>query len=170
MALREDTRDLHHACEQHAVGAAMSDGSVDEQTWTDWLGCLFVVHSFLDYHLPIEMRRVFHVKADLHAMASRGFTPRANNAALEFTAMRMKPDAAAYVFGGAHLMGGAVMEKRLGDRLPCEHLRWYDRRAAIDVWRPMRERDDLTQPARDTFAAILEMMDEIYDRPASHPA
>jgi hypothetical protein len=161
MALREDTRDLHHACEQHRVGASMSDGTVSAQTWTDWLGCLGVVHAFLDWHLPVELRRVDRIGADLKAMAARGFQPTPNSAALRYAAIGMNVEAATYVFTGAHLMGGAVMEKRLGERLPCAHLRWDDRRASLDLWRPYRDAEGLTGSARHAFASILAMMDEI---------
>jgi len=58
-------------------------------------------------------------------------------------------------------MGGAVMEKRIGGRLPCAHLRWDDRRASLDLWRPHREATDISHLARDAFASILDMMDEI---------
>lgn len=161
MALREDTRDLHHACEGHPVGAAMSRGDVDEQTWTDWLGCLGVVHAFLDWHLDFELRRVHRIREDLYEMAQRGYQPRSNHAALRYAALGLNVEAATYVFTGAHLMGGAVMEKRLGERLPCAHLRWDNRRASLDLWRPYRDAKGISAEARDAFAAILSMMDEI---------
>ena len=161
MALREDTRDLHHACEAHPVGASMSDGDVDPQTWTDWLGCLATVHAFLDWYVEMELRRIDRLNVDLTAMAARGYQPRANGAALRYAALGLHVEAATYVFTGAHLMGGAVMEKRLGERLPCEHLRWSNRRASLDLWRPYREATGISAPARDAFAAILAMMDEI---------
>lgn len=171
MALRDDTRDLHHACEQHPVGAAMSDGTVDAQTWTDWLGCLATVHAALDPHVPVDLWRWSRLRLDLDEMRARGFTPRPNAAAETYAAIlrpRDLPDfnpdairAATYVFTGAHLMGGAVMEKRLGERLPCAHLRWDDRRASLDLWRPYRECVGISAQARDAFGAILSMMDEI---------
>jgi hypothetical protein len=159
--LYEATRDLHHACEQHPVGASMSDGKVSEQVWTDWLGCLATVHAFLDWHLPPELRRVARLRKDIHVMASRGFQPASNHAALRYAAIGLHVEAATYVFTGAHLMGGAVMEKRLGERLPCNHLRWDDRRASLDLWRPYREAEGISEFANDVFAAILQMMEEI---------
>ena len=161
MTLQSDTKDLHHACEQHPVGAAMSRGDVSEQVWTDWLGCLFVVHSALDYHLPVEMRRHEQLKMDLMVMANRGYQPRPNSAALRYATIGMRVDAATYVFTGAHLMGGAVMAQRIGGRLPTRHLHWYNRRAVLDLWRPYRSLEGVSQQARDAFAAILAMMDEI---------
>jgi len=163
MALREDTRDLHHACEQHPVGAAMSDGTVDAQTWTDWLGCLATVHAFLDWHVAPELRRIERLGEDVRAMAARGYQPRANGAALRYAALGLHVEAATYVFTGAHLMGGEVMRRKLENRLPCEHLRWYNRRASLDLWRPYREATGISERARDAFAAILSMMDEIVE-------
>lgn len=163
MALRDDTRDLHHACEAHRIGAAMSAGTVSEQAWADWLGCLLIVHSDMDPRLPEPLRRTDRLRRDLDEMNRRGFWARQNHAAVWFVASSVPLEALAYVFTGAHLMGGAVMEKRLGERLPCEHLRWDDRRASLDLWRPYREAEGISDHARDAFAAILAMMDEIDD-------
>ena len=37
MSLYEATKDLHHACEAHALGGRMSKGNVTPQEWADWL-------------------------------------------------------------------------------------------------------------------------------------
>jgi len=163
MTLQTDTKDLHHACEQHSVGAAMSRGDVSDQVWTDWLGSLYVIHQILDCHLPQELHRADKILLDMRSMSD--CRPRLNIAAIKYASTLMDdPDtiaAATYVFTGAHLMGGAVMERRLGERLPCEHLRWDNRRTSLDTWRPYRERQGISAQARAAFAAILEMMDEI---------
>ena len=164
MTLQADTKDLHHACEAHPVGAAMSAGTVDEQTWADWLGCLFVVHETLDRSLPDELRRVDRIALDIAAMGD--VKPTLNKAAVRYAAGLLESAyairAATYVFTGAHLMGGEVMRRRLEDRLPCAHLRWDDRRASLDLWRPYRECVGISAQARDAFAAILKMMDEMH--------
>jgi hypothetical protein len=92
--------------------------------------------------------------------------PRLNMAAINYTKTLVEdPDtiaAATYVFTGAHLMGGAVMEKRLAGAMPCEHLRWDNRRESLDIWRPYRERTGISAQARDAFSSILAMMDEMH--------
>lgn len=40
-----------------------------------------------------------------------------------------------------------------------------DRRVSLDLWRPYRERVGISEQARDAFAAILGMMDEIEAQP-----
>lgn len=158
MNLREATRELHHAAERHAVGAAMSEGAISPQRWSDWLGALLVVHSVLDPNLSPALQRTQLLVRDLNALS--GHPPRWCASAARYAA-GLHPEAAAYVFTGAHLMGGAVMARKLGDRLPCGHLAWHDRGSAIKAWEPLRERADLTIPAREAFAAILSIMDEI---------
>jgi len=37
MSLYDATKDLHHACEAHALGGRMSKGNVTPQEWADWL-------------------------------------------------------------------------------------------------------------------------------------
>lgn len=46
--LYDTTRDLHHACEMHLVGGAMSDGTISAQWWTDWLNGLYQFHTVID--------------------------------------------------------------------------------------------------------------------------
>jgi len=84
MTLQADTKDLHHACEAHPVGAAMSRGDVDPQVWADWLGALFVVHETLDRYLPDELRRVDRLALDIEAM--KPLSPRLNKAAVRYAA------------------------------------------------------------------------------------
>jgi heme oxygenase len=161
VTLREATKDLHHAAEAHVVGSRMSEGTISPGWWADWVGALRIVHGTLDPCLPEPVQRVRQLDHDL----SRCDQPaRLNLAALRFAEQLDQPGkitGAAYVFTGAHLMGGAVMERRLGDRLPCAHLRWGDRRAALNAWQPYRTVTDAGDEARTAFMAVLAIMDEI---------
>jgi heme oxygenase len=162
--LRDATRELHHAAERHAVGSAMSAGTIGPQRWSDWLGALLVVHGIIDPSLPAPLRRAEAVARDLNRLA--GYPPRWCASAARY-AVGANHEAAAYVFTGAHLMGGAIMARKLGDRLPCEHLAWHDRASAVRLWEPLRERADLVLPAREAFGAILHIMDEIVSHDAA---
>lgn len=157
MNLRERTRELHHAAERHPIGAAMAAGDVDAQVWADWLGALLVVHTKLDPMLPPACGRVAALLEDLAGSPSA----RPNRAAQGYAEALADPVGAAYVFTGAHLMGGAVIEKRIAGRLPCAHLRWGDRQAALQAWRPLRECHEREDDARLAFQAVIDIMDEI---------
>jgi hypothetical protein len=158
VSLRDATRELHHAAEKHVVGASMANGSVLTQWWADWLSSLLVIHAQLDLHLPPALQRVPLLLLDMEATDAR---PRWNYAAVRY-AVDMNPEAAAYVFTGAHLMGGAVMAKRLAGKQSCHHLTWADgHAAAVRLWSPLRERTELAVPAREAFGAIIKIMDEI---------
>jgi hypothetical protein len=74
---------------------------------------------------------------------------------------------AAYVLTGAHLMGGEVMRRRL-DGYPTSHLEWDDRKAALAVLQDFRKQEDIVQEARDCFAALLAVMDEITRKEKMH--
>lgn len=168
MNLREATKDLHHAAEQHPIGAAMARGDIDGQTWADWLQALFTVHSALDPHLDASMQRIAEIALDLQLMGISTYgslKPRGGNKAAEEFAAKVRGgigiDGAAYVFTGAHLMGGAVIERRIDNRLPCLHLRWNDRRRSIEDWKPLREKGEATDYAKLAFKAVIDIMDEI---------
>jgi heme oxygenase len=153
------TRELHHRAEQHPVGASMADGSIGPQQWADWLGALLTVHQRIDPHLPAHCRRYSELLLDIR---DSNATPRANIAAAEYASSLRDVLGAAYVFTGAHLMGGAIMARKLGDRLPVHHLTWGDRAEAIAYLRGLRERDDLADEAVRAFAAVIAIMDEIH--------
>lgn len=159
------TRDLHHACEQHPVGAAMSRGDVSEQWWVDWLSALYFIHLVVDPDVPRPVRRVNAVAADIGAC--RVF-PRPNMAVQRLHRdLARNPklrEAAYYVITGAHLMGGQVMRVTMKGRLPDSHLHIENRKEWIDVWSPMRSRADLVEEARSIFQALLYIMDEIVER------
>jgi hypothetical protein len=164
MTLSEATKALHHASEQHPVGQAMSNGTISEQWWADWLWALWVVHKAVDPLIPEEFRRFERIKQDLKILLP--VKPRDNKPAYEFVKNLPSIDGVIYTFTGAHLMGGAVMAKRLSHRLPCNHLQWEDRQKTIQLWKPYREKVEEADSSKECFAAIIRMMDFIqqYDK------
>ncbi|MBX9697881.1 MAG: hypothetical protein K2X74_00535 [Acetobacteraceae bacterium] len=165
MSLRDATRELHHAAERHPVGAAMAAGTISVRWWLDWCGALRTIHAELDPRLPAVLGRERELDADVAALLP--MQPMPSYAAAQFAGGLTAPLAvvgAAYVFTGAHLMGGAVTERAVGARLPCAHLRWADRRAALDAWRPWRDAIEAEEAARAAFAAVLAIMDGIRGR------
>ena len=161
MNLRESTKDLHHAAERHVVGYSMAEGTIKDQWWADWLSALYIIHSAIDDRMPPEMRRVQQIAQDL---AECKCTPRPMFAALRYAQYlntEVRALGAAYVFTGAHLMGGAITAKNIKDRLPTHHLHWEDRQQVVQAWKPLRERDDLSEFAMAGFQTVLLVMDEI---------
>ena len=162
MELRNETKELHHSAERHPIGSAMANGSISDRWWVDWIQALLVIHTELDKHLPASMHRVQELVQDL---TESSLIPNNNQAAKEYVATLTNPisiEAAAYVFTGAHLMGGAVTDRALNGRLPCNHLRWKDRQQSLTDWKPLRTKIELKDEANRAFAAVLEILDEIY--------
>ena len=158
------TKDLHHACERHPVGAAMSRGDICEQWWADWLSALYFIHLAVDPDVPEPLRRVNQVAADIgkckvfprpNLAAQRLHRDLTNNAKLR--------EAAYYVITGAHLMGGQVMRVTMKGRLPDSHLHIEDRKKWVGLWAPMRSRADLVDDACSIFQSLLYIMDEILE-------
>ncbi|WP_409597000.1 hypothetical protein [Paracoccus hibiscisoli] len=164
-ALWEATRDLHHNCEAHPIGAAVADGSITARHWADWCAALLVLHQALDPFVEPVLRRAEELRADVVAM--RPLLPAFQDRALSFAASLDSEPARAgaiYVLTGAHLMGGALTEKRLreaGRDLPTAHLRWEDRTATLAAYMPYRERADAAPAARATFMALVGIMQRI---------
>jgi hypothetical protein len=160
LSLFDATRDLHHACEAHPVGAAMASGKPPRAWYAAWLAGLEIIHRATDPTLPLILRRVERLRRDLDALE---WLPVPICPAEDYAASLTTEPAlagASYVLTGAHLMGGEVMRRRL-DGYPTEHLLWTDRAAAVAELRLMRERADIALPARDCFAALLRLMDWI---------
>lgn len=168
MSLYSLTQDLHHVCEDHPVGASMSRGDVDEQWWADWVHALLLAHEVIDPEVAEPLRASEKLEMDLEM--SR-YQPRANPSAEAFAeALQSNPhlrEAAVYVLTGAHLMGGQVMRKTIGDRLPTKHLQLADRKAMAEIWSPIRERVDIAEEARAVFRWLLDIMETIYQAPAA---
>ena len=164
------TKDLHHACEQHPVGAAMSRGDICDQWWADWLGALHIIHSAIDPELPEPVWRVAPLEEDI---AASNVPPRDNEAAKQLGERldndKQLREAAYYVITGAHLMGGQVMRVTLKGRVPGAHLHIPDRKQWVDEWAPLRKREDLVDKACAVFQALLEIMDEILERDKEEP-
>jgi len=161
--LYDATRDLHHACEMHLVGGAMSDGSINEQWWVDWLSALYQFHVVIDY--PVNdnpLARIDELGIDIKSCSRK---PRFNVMADELTTQLSNSkslcEAGIYVLAGAHLMGGAVTKKRIGGRLPTAHLQFGKRKDLMQKWKPYRYRVDLVAEARLIFQYLLWTMDEI---------
>ena len=162
-ALWEATRDLHHACEQHPVGAAMASGTPPVAWYAMWVNSLYVLHSVVDQHIPAVTRRMDQLLADMAALEG---TPKYALPAAQYAASLRSEDSikgAGYVLLGAHLMGGEVMRRRLSG-FPTTHLQWDDRRAALAELTELRDQPHLAQPARACFAALLAIMDAIQER------
>jgi hypothetical protein len=161
--LWEATRDLHHACEEHEVGAAMASGKPPMDWYAQWVLALLQIHSRLDPHLPETVHRADRLLSDL-LETDTDIDPLESAAAYAATLDDEKRIAgAAYVLTGAHLMGGEVMRRRL-DGYPTSHLEWDDRKVALGLLQQYRQREDITQEARDCFAALLAVMNEIKNR------
>ena len=161
MNLREATKELHHAAEHTALGNSMANGTIPEQWWADWLSALYTVHSAIDYYLEPELRRTTQIAQDIYLL---NVQPRPLITPIQYvsTLNEGRIEAATYVFTGAHLMGGAITAKALGDRLPKNHLLWDDRRSeVVRKWSPLRERLDLVEYANEAFSAIVDMCHEI---------
>ena len=163
--LWEETRDLHHACEQHAVGGAMSTGNPPIVWYAAWLQVLHQIHLVIDEYVPENVRRTERIEKDLVDMKI-GIEPIA--AADEYVKTltdEKSISGAIYVLTGAHLMGGEIMRRRL-EGFPTAHLEWEDRKEALAYLQIHRTRDDITEEARACFQALLDSMNEIEER---HP-
>jgi len=159
--LWESTRDLHHACESHPVGNSMSKGEPPRQWYSDWLGCLSMMHHIIDKDVNQAIVRAEFVDKDIEEMDVK---PRHNDACVTYC-NQLKEDpilrqGAIYVLTGAHLMGGEIMRRRLIG-FPVNHLQWEDRQEALRELKQFRERPELVDQARACFQALLNMMDEI---------
>ncbi len=158
--LWEKTRELHHACEAHPVGAAMASGNPPLQWYADWLSALYTIHWAVDPHISFLLHRVERVQNDLTATGCVVHLSRTANAYANTLNIEKSITGTAYVLTGAHLMGGEIMRKRLVG-YPTSHLEWDDRKAAIAELAKFREREDVAEEAKNCFAALLRIMDEI---------
>lgn len=163
--LWEATRDLHHACEEHPVGTSMSNGTVSEQVWCDWLGALHVLHRAIDPWLPPYVQVSGELTIDL--MDLLPLTPRRTEAPHTFAATLTSPErvcGAAYVLVGAHRRGGRVIEKRMAEAgrvLPSRHVKFFMPDEAEAFVKFLRTKGAIGPAARDTFQCLLDVMDEI---------
>jgi hypothetical protein len=158
--LWEATRDLHHACEEHPVGAAMASGKPPLQWYADWLSALYTIHYEIDKHVDPILARTERLNKDIDDTGIKiNLIREANNYANSLVTEKDLAGAA-YVLTGAHLMGGEIMRRRLVG-YPTSHLEWDDRKAAIAELMKFREREDIVEESRNCFNALLKIMDEI---------
>ena len=163
MTLYEATKDLHHACEAHAVGQRMSNGTCSAQEWADWLWAFRVLHLVVDADLPAHMVRDDVLRADLSVLPQATPSP----AALQFAGRLVGQDVAgtAYVLHGAHRSGGRVMAPKMAKRgFPTLHTCYRDPEAVRAWLDSVRGRDDMAGQARAAFGCLLAVMDEIEGR------
>ena len=158
--LWEATRDLHHACEAHPVGAAMSSGKPPMQWYADWLSALYTIHWELDKHIPSSIHRTERIQKDLTDTNCPVTLIKEANRFANSLLTEKDIVGAAYVLTGAHLMGGEIMRRRL-EGYPTSHLEWDDRKEALSELMKFRERDDVAEQAKNCFQALLNIMDEI---------
>lgn len=163
--LWEYTRDLHHACEAHAVGGAMATGKPPRVWYLAWTVALYQIHEVLDRHCKDEIKRSAQLREDCIALTMElgSELPAWSDRAKEYVDQldtSEKIDGAIYVLTGAHLMGGEIMRRRL-EGYPTKHLEWEDRKASLAILQEFRTRDDIGEEARDCFSALLSIMDEI---------
>ena len=160
--LWEATRDLHHACEAHPVGAAMAAGTPPEAWYACWVTALHQLHQVVDGTLPPTLNRVGRLEADIAASSLQQPLQAAARYAASLTTEPALAGAA-YVLIGAHLMGGEIMRRRLLG-FPTAHLEWDDRKDGLAWLKIARDRGEVAQEARDCFAALLAVMDETQQR------
>lgn len=165
--LFESTRHLHHACEEHPVGAAMSAGEVTPQVWCDWLGVMHAIHMELDRWLPPYAQVAGNLTLDLIDMLPLRPRERPVRLAQDFARCITTADmagGAAYVLVGAHRRGGQVIRRRLkegGRDLPDRHVDFADPTATELFVRALRDKADLSVGAVATFDVLLRCMDAI---------
>jgi hypothetical protein len=157
--LWEETRDLHHACEAHPVGAAMSTGKPPMIWYAAWVKALLQIHSHVDPHAPACIHRTDRLIKDNELLGDVAEIAAANDYIRTLDNANAL-SGAVYVLTGAHLMGGEIMRRRL-EGYPTAHLEWDERKDALAELQILRTRGELGQEARDCFAALLSVMDEI---------
>ena len=166
--LWQATRDLHHQAEAHPLARAMIDGTITPQAWADWLHAHLTIQLALDPHLPLAVRRADALAMDLLALLPIKAHPSPAAAELAVTLTNtVAIFGAAYLTIGAHRRGGRVIEKALrtaGRDLPSQHTVFADGPAAEAFVKQLREIPALAPGARQAFAALTRVMDEIVAR------
>lgn len=167
--LHAATRDLHHSIEQTPFGKSMASGDVDPQEWTIWLRSLYDIHYMIDNWAPDALKRADEVKQDLLEMYKRGYSASPiDSVRLYLDNIKTEDQAlgAIYVLGGAHVMGGAIIQKQINGKLPCSHLIYPDdtRRNAVAAVKSLRDRNELSEHARDCFKILITIANHIEER------
>jgi hypothetical protein len=158
--LWEETRELHHACEQHRVGGAMATGKPPLLWYAAWLVAIHQIHAIVDTHIPTVLNRTDRLLEDITSTGYKLPPSAAATTYIDSLIDEKRISGAAYVLTGAHLMGGEIMRRRLIG-FPTKHLEWDDRKEAISILQQYRTRSDISEEAKDCFRALLAIMDEI---------
>jgi heme oxygenase len=164
--LHKATRDLHHSIEQTPFGKSMATGEVGPVEWTIWLKSLFDIHYMIDNWAPNALKRADEVKLDLLEMYKRGYTADSIDSVLKYLdSIKTEEQAlgAIYVLGGAHVMGGAIIQKQINGKLPCSHLIYPadTRKEAVSAVRNLRDRIELSEDARECFKVLISIAEHI---------
>jgi hypothetical protein len=162
--LYENTKDLHHACEQHVIGQQMVNGAITPQSWADWLWAMRCIHQVVDLALPSHMDRTLAFCADL-AVLPPANPSRAALCYADSLVGRQDMPGAAYVLHGAHCSGGRVLAPRMAKRgLPTAHTS-YLQPDDVRAWLgSVRTNTLYSAQARAAFHCLLAVMDEIARR------
>lgn len=158
--LWENTRDWHHKCEAHPVGAAMAEGNPPRVWYASWLAALYFIHYKIDPYMPPVAHKTESILKDINSLK---ILPQVPTAVCEFLQRDLDEDTIngfCYVLTGAHLMGGEIMRRRL-QLYPTAHLEWEDRPTALEYLRSLRDEEDYTQGALDCFKLLYDCMEEI---------
>jgi hypothetical protein len=158
--LWESTRDWHHKCEEHPVGAAMASGNPPRAWYASWLGALYFIHYRIDPYMPVEAHRAALVLEDINELKIQPIVPTSVMRFLEADLDEDRINGYCYVLTGAHLMGGEIMRRRL-ELYPTKHLEWDDRPAALAYLKTLRDREEYTEGALDCFKLLYDCMEKI---------
>lgn len=158
--LWENTREWHHKCEGHPVGAAMASGSPPNEWYADWMMTLFIIHNKIDPYMEECTRRTHRLSQDLIDMKILPIIP---SCVCDWYPLHLYKNEAmgfAYVLTGAHLMGGEIMRRRLAS-YPTSHLEWDDRKEALAYLSTLRDQEEYTEGALQCFKLLYQAMVEI---------
>jgi len=159
--LWENTREWHHKCESHPVGASMAAGNPHKDDYADWLMTLFFIHLKIDPHME---DCAWKTKAILKDIESNEVIPKAPISVIKWFNEDLDENQIggfSYVLTGAHLMGGEIMRRRL-QGYPTSHLEWNDRKEALAYLQTLRDREEFTVGALQCFELLYNAMEEIH--------
>ena len=160
--LWDNTREWHHKCESHPVGASMAAGNPKKDDYADWLMTLFFIHLKIDPHMP---DCAWKTSALLKDIENNAVIPKAPISVIKWFNNDLTDNEIGgftYVLTGAHLMGGEIMRRRLKD-YPTSHLEWQDRKEALSYLSTLRDKEEYTVGALQCFELLYHAMEEIHD-------
>ena len=158
--LWDNTREWHHKCESHPVGAAMASGSPPMDWYAGWLMGLYFIHTKVDPHMPACARRTDLLIQDIIETGAEVKVPMSAFKWFSTESDEYELGGFAYVLTGAHLMGGEIMRRRL-QGYPTRHLLWEDRKESLGYLVSLRDREEYTVGALQCFELLYQVMEEI---------